>query len=111
MEHLLSGPTTDWLLQRAKSMPNRLALVSGQSGLSFAELDALTNTTAQRLAAGIRRRQVVGLLAGNSAAFVQAVHAIARIGAVLLPLNVRLSPHELVWQLRDAGARAVLIDE
>jgi len=111
MDHLLSGPTTDWLRQRTESMPTRLALLSGQTRLSFVDLDALTDATAARLSAGIRRQQVVALLAGNSIAYVQAVHAIARIGAVLLPLNVRLSPHELVWQLRGAGARAVLIDE
>jgi acyl-CoA synthetase (AMP-forming)/AMP-acid ligase II len=89
-------------------MPDSPGAGLGQTRLSFAELNALTDATATRLAAGIRRRQVVALLAGNSIAYVQAVHAIARIGAVLLPLNVRLSPHELVWQLRDAGARAVL---
>ena len=40
-----------------------------------------------------------------------AVHAIARIGATLLPLNTRLSASELAWQLSDAGARIVLVDE
>ena len=53
----------------------------------------------------------MAVLAGNSGAFVRAVHAIARLGATLLPLNIRLTPAELAWQVRDAGARLVLADE
>jgi O-succinylbenzoic acid--CoA ligase len=33
-----------------------------------------------------------------------------RLGAVLLPLNLRLTPGELAWQVRDAGARVVVHD-
>ncbi|HLF76058.1 MAG TPA: o-succinylbenzoate--CoA ligase [Dehalococcoidia bacterium] len=111
IDHLLAGSTPDWLRQRAEAMPNRLALLTADSRLTFSQLDAAADYTATRLAAGIRPKQVVALLAGNSAAYVQAVHAIARIGAILLPLNTRLSSAEITWQLGDAGARCVLIDE
>jgi O-succinylbenzoic acid--CoA ligase len=51
---------------------------------------------------------VVALLSGNSTPFVVAVHAVSRLGAVLMPLNLRLTPAELAYQLRDSGARHLL---
>jgi O-succinylbenzoic acid--CoA ligase len=109
-ERGLSGRVSDWLRQRALALPEQTALVCAGKQFTFSELDAAVELTARRLQRGIRPRQVVALLAGNSAGYVQAVHAVARIGAVLLPLNVRLAAPELAWQLRDAGARCVLID-
>ena len=35
-------------------------------------------------------------------------HAVSRLGLVLVPLNVRLAPGELAWQLADCGARWLL---
>ena len=53
---------------------------------------------------------MVAVLAGNSGAYVRVVHAIARLGAVLLPLNIRLAPAELAFQVQDAGASMVVAD-
>jgi O-succinylbenzoic acid--CoA ligase len=53
---------------------------------------------------------MVAVLAGNSGAYVRVVHAIARLGAVLLPLNIRLAPAELAFQVQDAGASMVIAD-
>ncbi|HEU5424100.1 MAG TPA: o-succinylbenzoate--CoA ligase, partial [Nitrolancea sp.] len=38
------------------------------------------------------------------------VHAMGRLGTVMLPLNIRLSAPELAWQLQDAGAALLLCD-
>ena len=102
----------DWLRQRAQSTPSRFALRCGADRLTFAELDALVDVAVAHLQdEGVRPGHVVGVLARNSTGFVVAVHAIARLGAVLLPLNLRLIPSELAWQLRDAGAHRLLHDE
>jgi O-succinylbenzoic acid--CoA ligase len=66
---------------------------------------------ARRLAVlGVRGGHRVGVLLSNGAPFAEVVHACMRLGAVLLPLNLRLTPGELAWQVRDAGARVVLYD-
>src|SRR5262249_2816844 len=52
----------------------------------------------------------VALLAGNGPAFVQAVWGIGRAGAVLVPLNTRLTSGELTWQLTDCGTSLVIAD-
>jgi O-succinylbenzoic acid--CoA ligase len=52
----------------------------------------------------------VALLGWNSTAYAAVVHAAARVGAVLLPLNARLSPEEMAWQLVDARATHLVYD-
>ncbi|HEU6450429.1 MAG TPA: o-succinylbenzoate--CoA ligase [Gemmatimonadaceae bacterium] len=101
-----------WLPWRAASTADRLALVAPNgSRLTYAELHARADVVARRLAAlGVRAGDRVGVLLSNGAPFAEVVHACMRLGAVLLPLNLRLTPGELAWQVRDAGARVVLYD-
>jgi O-succinylbenzoic acid--CoA ligase len=108
----LQGSMPDWLRQRALQTEDRLALIADGAELTYAALDARVNTAAQRLEAeGLRPGEIVALLAQNGAAYVIAVHAVSRAGAVLLPLNLRLAPAELAWQLRDAGVHRLIHDE
>lgn len=64
-----------------------------------------------RAGAGVSAGPRVAVLLPNTDAFVVAVHAIAKAGAVLVPLNTRLTPRELAWQVADAGARVLIHDE
>jgi acyl-CoA synthetase (AMP-forming)/AMP-acid ligase II len=70
---------------------------------------------AGRWASRLRRRGVragdrIGLLAGNSATYLQVVAAAGRLGAATVLLNPRLTPADLRFQLDDADACAVLAD-
>ncbi len=105
-------PLILWLPWRAASTPDHLALVAPNgSRLTYAELHARADDAALGLAAlGVRGGDRVGVLLPNGIPFVEVVHACMRLGAVLLPLNLRLTPGELAWQVRDAGARVVLHD-
>ncbi len=99
-----------WLPWRAAATPHKLALVGpGGTQLDYSELNVRANQMARRLATlGVGTGDRVALLLPNSAAFAIATHATMRLGAVLLPLNVRLTPNELAWQLNDAGARVLV---
>jgi O-succinylbenzoic acid--CoA ligase len=102
----------DWLHQRASLTPDRLALVVGDLRWSFRELDQQTTQIAQRLTTlDVSAGDRVALLARNGAPFVTLVHALSRLGLVLVPLNTRLSPAELRWQLADVRARLLIYDE
>ncbi len=101
----------DWLARRAVTHRGRPALTFGGTTWTFGHLDALAGNAAGALAAlGIAPGDRVALLARNSPGFVVTVHAVARTGAILLPLNRRLAPAELAWQLRDADAAILLCD-
>ncbi len=102
-----------FLRQRRALTPSRLALVADGERLTFAELDERVERLARelsRVAPGTGRRERVGLLLGNGLPFVLLTHAVWRLGAVLVPLNVRLAHGELEWQVRDAGLCLVVCD-
>lgn len=101
----------DWLGRRAELTPGGLALLADGLTWTFAELDGAARAVAQGVAAlGVGPGQRVALLVANSPAFVAWVHALPRVGAVLVPLNTRLAPAELAWQLADAGAVLLVHD-
>jgi O-succinylbenzoic acid--CoA ligase len=101
----------DWLRRRANVSPDHPAIEFGHEVWSFRELDARADATAQRLRAlGIAEGDRVALLAANSAAFAQAVFGAARAGAVLVPLNLRLTRPEIEWQLADCDPAMLVTD-
>jgi O-succinylbenzoic acid--CoA ligase len=107
----LSLSVPDWLRQRASSTPARPALACGSVRWTFAELDQRVDAACALLTTrGIEPRHRVGIRAANSAGFVVAVHALMRLGCVVVPINTRLSPSEVAWQIADAELALVLED-
>lgn len=101
----------DWLRRSAENYPDRLALRCGTVTWSFAELDRQATRLARKLAtAGVRERDRVALLAQNGVDYVVMVHALTRLGAVLVPLNTRLTLDEHCWQLGDVRAALLVCD-
>lgn len=91
---------TDWLRARAHVTPHRLAIMYEGRYVSYAELDRLTD----RLAAGLVGRGVqpgdrVATRLVNSVEAIALIHAVARVRAVLVPLNTRLPEGEQAKQI------------
>ena len=101
----------DWLSRRAAIHPDRMALFAPDVAWSFAELSQHADDLAARLVArGLRPGDRLAILAGNCADYVALVHAAPRCGAILVPLNVRLSPAELIFQTADSATTLLLTD-
>jgi o-succinylbenzoate---CoA ligase len=85
----------DWLAQRAHSCPERTALVTEASSVTYAELEAEATWIARRLAAyGVRREAVAALTMHPRREEVVLLHALMKLGAVALPLSPRLTDAE-----------------
>ncbi|MFI5531919.1 non-ribosomal peptide synthetase [Kitasatospora sp. NPDC051853] len=76
---------TDW----ARRTPDAPALVDGGSTVSYGELDRLADELASLLRDRVRPGELVGLCLDHSAALAAAAVAVARLGAVALPLGPR----------------------
>jgi o-succinylbenzoate---CoA ligase len=101
----------DWLQRCAENTPDHLAVKCGAVRWSFADLDQQANRLAQQIATlGVQEGSRVALLATNDLPYVACVHALTRLGAILVPLNTRLTPQELRWQLEDVKATLLLSD-
>jgi o-succinylbenzoate---CoA ligase len=93
----------NWLAQRAQSCPERTALVTEASSVTYAELEAEATWIARRLAAyGVRREATAALTMHPRREEVVLLHALMKLGAIAMPL----SPH-----LTDAEREAVLASE
>jgi O-succinylbenzoic acid--CoA ligase len=85
----------DWLAQRSQSCPERTALVADGSEVTYAEMEAEATWVARRLIAhGVRRGSTVAMTMHPRREQVVMIHALMKVGAVLLPLSPRLSAEE-----------------
>jgi acyl-CoA synthetase (AMP-forming)/AMP-acid ligase II len=99
------------LTRRAFLNPDREAWVDGSSGerLSYRALADRSMAVANALLdAGVKPGDRVGFLLMNSAEFVESYFAVARIGAVIVPLNWRLVADELTFILKDSGTTTLI---
>jgi long-chain acyl-CoA synthetase len=89
--------------------PDRLALLSEDTRLSYAELDAASaGVAAWLLDQGMRDGDPVGLMLPNVPEFAIAYYGILRAGGIVVPMNVLLKQREVAFYLTDPGARLVL---
>lgn len=102
----------DWLLRRATVVGDTPAVRSGDDlALTFADLHQQATDMAQRLhGLGIVQGTRVAVLMHNSPTFVVLIHALIKLGAVLVPLNTRLTAAEIAWQIGDVHAQLLLHD-
>jgi acyl-CoA synthetase (AMP-forming)/AMP-acid ligase II len=84
----------------ARHRPRKIALIEGARRIDYATLDRLVDGAAHRLAAlGIARGMLVGVALADTAEHVVALYALARMGAVILPMDCR-------WTLAEKQALA-----
>lgn len=98
--------------RRAQEHAGRTLLVTGGRSLTYGQVDARSAALAAALAElGIEPGDRVAINLPNCAEWVLALLAIARLGAVVVPVNPRLNYHELKYQLRHAEVVAAFIVE
>lgn len=100
----------DALLRRAaRAHPENEALVFGDTRLSYAEYDrAVTRLANGLIAAGIGQGERVGVMVGNGIAFFLAMMGAIRMGAIAVPMSVKMSPPETAYILNHCTAAALI---
>lgn len=93
----------------ARRFGSRTALIVGDGSWSFAELEALSNRAANGLVrAGVEPGDRVALYGPNCWEWLVAYYGIAKTGAVVIPVNVMLTPEEVRYVVEDSGTRVVV---
>jgi len=96
-----------WLARAARTRPAAIALHCEGGALTYAELDDAATCAARALSSlGVRPGDQVGLALPASASFVVALHGAMRLGAVAVPVDLRLTAGERA--ARIAGCAAVV---
>ncbi len=95
-----------------RMFPRRPAMVFGERRLNWHELGLEVNRAARLLLElGVRPGDRVVLYSVNSDQFVIAVHAIFKVGGVLVTINPRSAAPEVRFFLQDSGAKLLLFGD
>ncbi|MEV6768550.1 acyl-CoA synthetase [Nocardia sp. NPDC051030] len=102
----------DVLRRSAARLPDKTALVWRERRESFAELDAAVNRVAHSLAdRGVAQGDRVAIYSHNCREFVLLYFALARLGAISVPINFMLTADEVAYILEHSGAIGVIAED
>ena len=97
--------------EHARTRPEAPALIDGALRLSHAALaDAVRRTAAHLLSLGVLREQLIGVALGDHATHVIVMLALARIGAVMLPIDHRWTAGEQERVAVHFAASVILVE-
>ena len=100
---------TAMLLEAVRRRPHAEARVVGEERLSWTALERRSAELARGLLArGIGHGDRIGVVLGNCAEFVLVLCAAARIGAIMVPINIREQAPGVAAALAASGAAAVV---
>ncbi|WP_027962947.1 class I adenylate-forming enzyme family protein [Halalkalibacillus halophilus] len=106
--------TIDDFLQRQVNMrPDQPAIVTEQESLTYQEL----NDQAEKIAAyfqvnhGIQLGDRIAVMIGNKHQFPLMVYACAKLGAIMVPVNIKLSVEEKAYILGHSAVKAVVLEQ
>jgi amino acid adenylation domain-containing protein len=100
------------LTEAAARRPQRPAVASGGSELTYQELDRLSNKTARALLRlGVAPGDRVAILVSKSATAVTALYGVLKAGACYVPLDTKAPAERLGYVVRDSGAAVIIADD
>ena len=90
-------------------VPERVAVYYMGKGITFREIDTLSNKFAQYIKArGVKPGEVVGVNLPNIPAYYISIIGIQKAGCVLTGVSPLLKPEELEFQLNDSSAKILV---
>jgi fatty-acyl-CoA synthase len=94
-----------FLRRSASVFPERVAIVDGERRWTYREFaDRCDGLRATLAALGVGTGDRVAALCVNSHLMLELHHAVPAHGAVLVPINIRLAPDEIVYIVEHSGA-------
>lgn len=101
----------DLIKRDALLFPDSKAVVDGESSITFLEFFTHVNSLASGIyASGVKPYQRVAILSMNRVEYLALYGAAAATGAILVPLNWRLSTEEIAYILKDSDSKLLFFD-
>jgi long-chain acyl-CoA synthetase len=95
----------------AAAQPDRVAIVCAGARISFGQLDKMANAFAHAMHPHVKEAGArVAVVMGNSVESFGVWHGVARLGALVVPVNTRLTAPEIGYLLSDSAASVVVHD-
>jgi len=98
--------------RNARKFPDKEAVIFGDTRLTYREFNGRINRLAHAFQdMGVGKGDKVALLMLNCSQYLECYFALAKIGAVAVPLNFRLHPEEITYISNNAEAVAMVVGE
>ena len=102
---------TDFLKRGRTVFRDTPAVVCGAERLTYGQLGERIDKFSNALRTlGVKRGDVVAYLSFNCHRLLEGYYAVPQLGAILLPINIRLLPPDIAYILNDSGASTVVVD-
>ena len=101
-----------WLVKHSDRHANKTAIVYKDKRFTYRQLNDRVNRLAHSLVElGVRKGDRVNALLFNRHELMEALFACAKIGAIFVPINFRLSLEEVEYIVRDSGGIIFMYDD
>ncbi|WP_370232119.1 class I adenylate-forming enzyme family protein [Cognatishimia sp.] len=95
--------------EAARKFGDKTALIIGNDHYSFRDVDEMAQRLAGGLAdIGVQKGDIVTLYSENRLEWLISYYGVTKLGAVLNPINVMLTPDEVRYVVQDCGAKVVI---
>src|SRR5207248_3693848 len=100
------------LAHARKAFGTRQAVVCGDTHYTWNEFDHRTDALARGIASlDVQRGDRLAVLMLNCHRYLELYYACARMGTVIVPMNIRLARPEIVFILNDSESKALVVDK
>lgn len=100
------------LERNARNNSNKTALIFNENTHTYVEFNEKVNQIAHALIAhGVKKGDKIAIMMKNSDSFIFVYYAILKAGAVAVPINFRLTAHEVRYILDNSDSKIVFADE
>jgi fatty-acyl-CoA synthase len=102
-----------WIHKWASTHPDRVAVITEKEKVTYKQFEQMISSAAGKLKGQLtgKKGERIAILSQNSLEYMILLFAAARVECVAVPLNIRLSARELIFQLNDSGASLLYTEE
>ncbi|MCU9595418.1 long-chain-fatty-acid--CoA ligase [Caldibacillus thermolactis] len=102
----------DWKRRAVKYYPNKIAVIDEEKEFTYKQFAERTDLLSKALyQAGIRQGDHVAVMLPNTHYMLECFYGIAQIGAVMVPLNYRISADDMAYIINHSDAKILIVDE
>lgn len=101
-----------WIEKHSDRFEDKVAIISKEKRITYGQLNDRVNRLANKFREiGVRKGDRVNALLLNTNELLESMFACAKIGAIFVPMNFRLSVQEVEYIIRDSGGQILIYDE
>lgn len=103
---------THFLDRAARLYGNKIAVIDEEKQVTYDELYSRVQRLSHGLfELGVRKGDKVAYLAPNTLEMLEGFYGVFQLGAVMVPLNIRLTPDDYLYILNHSETKVLLVDE